>query len=350
MPDRSLLIVNFRSAGLAKAAVESARSSSSVALQIVIVDNSEDADEARELRSDDVGEVIVSETNRGYAGAINLGARSCTGELLLVANPDIVFQPGCIDRLAGGLEQGAAVAGPKFVWDDRGEWLLPPAEAMRRRDKVSEILAERNRWWAGRRSRSRLAARLRFWRVESAGDVPALSGAVLAINRSWMVRAGGFDERYPLYFEEIDFLRTVRRLGGEVRYVPEARCRHLYGQSTAGRTDAEAKYRISEYLFHRKWHESWLIAAMARWGGVGDGLRESLPAGPADFELPEGDPASFVVEVAPTSSFEMAAGFFPRERRVRIPRDVLESYHGPELYLRVVRLEKLEVVARWRVV
>ena len=56
--------------------------------------------------------LIVSTTNRGYAGAINDGRRACAGEAIIVCNPDVTFAPGAIDALVAALDGDVAVAGP----------------------------------------------------------------------------------------------------------------------------------------------------------------------------------------------------------------------------------------------
>jgi GT2 family glycosyltransferase len=44
--------------------------------------------------------------------------------------------------------------------------------------------------------------------------VGQLDGALLVVNRHVFWRLGGFDERFELYYEDVDFCRTARTLGG----------------------------------------------------------------------------------------------------------------------------------------
>src|ERR1700756_3363751 len=107
----SLLLVNYRSAPLAIEGSRTARAATDQQLQVVVVDNSCDAREAEALRPHaDV--LIVSSTNRGYAGAINDGRAACDGEVLIVCNPDVAFGDGSIDALAGAIGGDVAAAGP----------------------------------------------------------------------------------------------------------------------------------------------------------------------------------------------------------------------------------------------
>jgi GT2 family glycosyltransferase len=73
---------------------------------------------------------------------------------------------------------------------------------------------------------------------------------------------GVLDERYFLYFEEIDYCLSARRAGWEVVFYPHARVVHLGGQSSVKsgqRVSAKGRQMIgiritSEFRFYRKLH------------------------------------------------------------------------------------------------
>ena len=313
MTSVALLVVNYRSSALALEAIRSARAATARPLHVVAVDNSVDASEAEALRgAADV--VIASTTNAGYAAAINAGRRACDADVIVVSNPDVVFGAGAIDAL---VDSGAAVAGPALFWDDAHRWLLPPAELHTRTQVADRALASRSRAWARHRDRRRARARMDFWRLERTTRVDAVSGAVMAIRASAFDDAGGFDERFPLYFEENDFLRRVR---GEIAYVPAARCRHLYNQSAAGSAEAGALYARSEAEYLRKWGGSWL-------------KRCQLPVAGELSRQPATGNRQHLIEASPLPSFDTAAGSF---LDADVPDDVWRTYRGDALYLRAL--------------
>jgi N-acetylglucosaminyl-diphospho-decaprenol L-rhamnosyltransferase len=312
----SLLVVNYRSASLAAEAIATARAATSRPLQVVVVDNS---DEAEALRPHaDV--LIASKTNRGYAGGINDGRRACDGETIVISNPDVRFAPRSIDLLA---DAGGDVAGPALFWDDAHRWLLPPAELHTAWEKLDEVLATRAHSWARTRGRRRFRARLRFWSLTETTPVRALSGAVLRIRKS----APPFDERFRLYFEETDFLRG---LSGRIVYVPRAKVRHLFNQSAGQTADAAQRYAESELRYLEKWNGPWLARTL---------LKLAKPATPVVTQpraAGGGQPAQIVHEASPMASFETAAGSFTD---AELPPDVLASYKGEELHLRAITTE-----------
>jgi GT2 family glycosyltransferase len=341
MTSRSLLVVNYRSAALTADAIRSARAASSEPLQVVVVDNSCDGAEAEALRPHaDV--LVVSGTNRGYAGAINDGRRACDGELLIVSNPDLIFGAHAIDELAA---QDAAVAGPAFFWDDAHRWLLPPAELHRGRDKADEVLASRSRVWRERRDRRRFFERVAFWELFQPVRVAALSGAVMAIRTRDFDDARGFDERFALYFEETDFMRRIAALRQPIVYVPAAKCRHLYNQS-AGQVASEAasRYAESELRYLEKWNGPFVARTLKR-------LERPLAvdeAPEAELVLPRVE--DVVVEASPLATFDTAAGCFPQEPAISLPSEVRSSFRGGALHLRAVDRRSGEVLARVRAV
>ncbi|HEX3578554.1 MAG TPA: glycosyltransferase, partial [Thermoanaerobaculia bacterium] len=320
----SLLVINYRSSALAADAIATARAASSQPLQAVVVDNSVDSAEADALRGV-ADTVVVSERNVGYAGGINAGRRSCDGDVIVVSNPDVRFGESAIDQL---IAADASVAGPALFWDDAHCWMLPPAELHTRREVLDRVVATRSRVWARRRAQRRFLGRVAFWSLDRTTRVRALSGAVMAIRANAFDAAGGFDERFPLYFEENDFLRRVQ---GAIVYVPSAQCRHLYNQSAAGSADAASLYARSELLYLRKWG-----GALAK--NFEGALQPQPPQG--------GNSDNVVFEASPLPSFETAAGHFGNDI-TDISGDIWNSYRGDVLYLRTVDSPTGRVLRSW---
>ena len=160
----------------------------------------------------------------------------------------------------------------------------------------------------------------------------------MAIRRSAFDRVGGFDERFHLYFEEIDFQRRLRN----VVYVPKARCRHLYNQSAGRSPDAAAKYAQSEMQYLEKWSGK----TFAKWIKSFERQVTATAAQPLMDDIPIDRP-NVLIEASPLASFETAAGHFPRGPRVAIPPEVWRSYQGEALYLRVVDRESGRVIATY---
>lgn len=325
----SLLVVNYRSAALAAEAVRTARASAKESLQVIVVDNSCDAAEAEALRGC-ADSLIVADTNRGYAGGINLGRPACSGETIIVSNPDVTFAPGAIDRLHDALRD-AAVAGPAFFWDDGHRWMLPPGDLNSAPEKLDEVLASRSRAWSEQRDRRRFRKRVAFWSQQRTTEARMLSGAVMAIRAEDFDRVEGFDERFRLYFEESDFLRRIAASRRRIVYVPAARCRHLFNQSAAQvASEAAAHYAESELRYLEKWNGPFVARTLKRM----ERPASRVDADPLRLPL-RVDRDDVVIEASPLPTFATAAGYFPVDREIEVPADILATKTG-DLYLRVV--------------
>ncbi|HEY4641853.1 MAG TPA: glycosyltransferase [Thermoanaerobaculia bacterium] len=323
----SLLVVNYRSAPLAIEAIRTARAATSQQLQVVVVDNSNEADALRPHA--DV--LLESKTNRGYAGGINDGRAHCSGDIVIVANPDVLFAQHAIDALVDALKD-AAVAGPALFWDDAHRWILPPSDLHTAWQKIDEVLASRSHAWMQTRDRRRFLQRVKFWSLSETTEVPALSGAVMAFHRN----APSFDERFALYFEETDFLR---RIHGRIVYVPSARVRHLYNQS-AGQVSSEAaaRYAQSELRYLEKWNGPFLARLLKKLEQPPLGV---VPSAVEGFPATSGD---FVFEASPLANFATAAGCFDNSD---LPPEVLQSWRGDVIYMRAVERRTGRVAAAW---
>ena len=223
---------------------------------IVVVDNgSADGSVGRVRAAWPAVRVIDADRNLGYAAANNIAMRATASELLLLLNSDTLVPPGAVDRLVEQLRADADVAavGPRLTDADGnvelscGPPVTPWGEAWRKLQGA--LLARRvpglSAWIAGAASRARYAD----W----------LSGACLLVRRADARAAGLLDERFFLYFEDVDFCLALRRRGRRIRFVPEVTVVHHRGRSGAGEpAGTRAAYRRSQLAFYRKHHPAWV--------------------------------------------------------------------------------------------
>jgi N-acetylglucosaminyl-diphospho-decaprenol L-rhamnosyltransferase len=345
---RSLLVVNYLSADLTRQAIATARAASSEPLEVVIVDNSLSSDEAAQLRSLEGDHLVIAERNSGYAGGVNLGLPHCSGETIVIANPDVCFAEDCIDRLVDELDHPeVAMSGPAFFWDEALEWHLPPPERMTFAEQWSRRVSSRVLPLARFRDRRLLRNRLKYWNLARTVNLQVLSGAVMAMRTTELREVGGMDDSYALYFEELDLMRRLSRIGRRLRYVPSARARHIWSQSAMRNPMASSLFEESRRRFHRRWQGTiaeWLLRAVPEVPA-----KESSPvtrlASPA-VPLRTDDPV--LVEISDTPRFVMAAGIFARGGGLRIPQEILESSPLDVLYCRVTALRNLETRGIYR--
>jgi N-acetylglucosaminyl-diphospho-decaprenol L-rhamnosyltransferase len=182
--------------------------------EVVVVDNaSADATPAAVRAADPDAVVVETGANLGFAGGCHAGARASRAPLLLFLNPDAVPAPGCVAALR-------ACAADRPEW---GAWqalvTLADGEHVNTAGNLVHFLGF---GWAG-------GMGLRVADVDGVPrEVGFASGAAMAVRRDAWDAAGGFDERYFMYGEDLDLSLRLRLAGWGVGVVPAARVAHDY--------------------------------------------------------------------------------------------------------------------------
>lgn len=313
----SAVMVHYRAPELACRAAAALRSDCARAgfdCEVVVVDNGSEPED-RPLLEASSDRLVTPDGNLGYAGGLNRGIAEARGDRLLLANPDVMVLPGCAAALVAALEAGAAAAGPRFFWDEGRRLLLPPTEERSRRAALHQRLAPAAKATAAlARRRWRRHAR-RHWLATEPFETVSLSGALLAVRRGAWERVGPFDEGFPLYFEETDWLLRLSRAGLTAVHVPGAEAVHLYDQSASSEPRSRSWFSESRHRFERRYYGS-AFARVLRWvdrldRGAGDRRSGTTGArargvGLDDrpeiaLALPSGSVAPLWVEVSPSA-------------------------------------------------
>lgn len=245
----SLIAVCHHSSGVLPDCVRSFRHQAKAAglePEIIVVEHSEDDNEAsavEAIRPDR----MLRQPNRGYAAGLNTGMSEAAGELILLANPDIVFLDGSIGELAGAIADGIDVAGPQLFWDRAGELILPIPDDP---SPTAEVMRTLGRRRPSRRALERVINRSwRIWTADGPCPVPSLRGPLLALRRETAERLGPLDEGYFLYYEETEWLWRARNQGARLALVPGSRVVHRWGHSTCRNSGAAAVEERSRVRF-----------------------------------------------------------------------------------------------------
>ncbi len=191
--------------------------------QIAVVDDGSADGTAAWLRERWPGvEVVALAANGGFARAANRGVahvgRRC--DAVALVNNDVELDPAWLEHAARALEAdpaAAAVATKMVSLEDPG--VLDDCGDILRRDGVCE---QRGRGWSD------------DGRWDEPGEVfGACAGAAL-YRRAPFVAAGGFEERFGAYLEDVDLALRLRMGGWRCRYEPRAVARHHNGGSSGG--------------------------------------------------------------------------------------------------------------------
>jgi GT2 family glycosyltransferase len=213
--------------------------------RIVVVDNhSTDANRAavRMLCEREGWTGVFPGANTGFGAGCNLGAAAALAEgaeVLLFLNPDATVDTESAVRLMAAVDAGPLLlAGPTVLGPD-GE------VASAGLDLDLETGA------------------MRPWRRRAehpgAETLPWVTGACFAVTRELWERVGGFDERYFLYWEDVDLCARVRAAGGRVAVIDGATATHSGGgtqRAEGSRAKSPGYYYFNirnRALFARTW-------------------------------------------------------------------------------------------------
>lgn len=247
-PRLGLVVVGYESSTQWEPFFSSLEQSSVIPSQIVIVDNSPLSRPSPDATGWKKAEVIRLPDNPGYGGAVNVGMSALAKGVthVIVANPDIRFQPDTIRKLQEELSAfpQAAIAGPAL--QNPGGTLYPSARAIPGlRIGVGHALLG-NLWPSNPWTRKYLGD----YRNQDSRAVGWVSGALFLVDRSCFSKVNGFDERFFMFFEDVDLCHRMKKAGYRTIYVPEARALHEGGHSTHPRMSEMVKaHHQSALLF-----------------------------------------------------------------------------------------------------
>lgn len=222
----AVLIVNYNAGDLLARCVATLRPTGAGRPRIVIVDNdSRDYSlDAPVLRGPDI-ELDRAGRNLGFGPGMNRAAERAGRELLLLLNPDAEITPDALVRLVAELDAHpdcVLVSGRVVGMDGREQ-----RGSRRRAPTAVRILAEVLPGLTGIDLTATPAP-------QEPIDIEGVSGACMLIRAQAFEAIGGFDEAYPLHFEDLDLFARLRAAGGTLRWVPEVTIRHLGGGSSVG--------------------------------------------------------------------------------------------------------------------
>jgi GT2 family glycosyltransferase len=208
-------------------------------VEIIIVDNNSQDETRAYLKQlannkDLKVKIILNKENAGFAKAVNQGIREARGEYVLLLNSDIKVLPGTIDKLIEVVKKkkDAGLVAPKLL--NRGG-KTSQASCY----KLPTIVRAIKEYWLKKAGA--------FEKYLPCGGHPtaveAVVGAAMLIPKTTLDLIGNFDEKYFMYYEDLDFCRRTRKAGLTVYYVPQAKVIHHHGAS--GKKEPQ---KVNRYL------------------------------------------------------------------------------------------------------
>lgn len=230
-PDASVLIVSFNTRDTLRQCLRTLQQEAvEVSHETIVVDNaSHDGSADMVLAEFPNVRLIRSQTNLGFAAANNRAFALARGRYIVLLNSDAFLRPSALGLSIKHMDANPRVglAGGRLV-SRNGSW-QPSARmypsllnnflmmsGLAAKYPASRVLGRMDRTWAN---------------PLKPAQVDWVPGAYSIIRRSIVEKIGFFDERFFLYYEEVDLARRIKATNSEVWYWPDIVVEHIGGES-----------------------------------------------------------------------------------------------------------------------
>ena len=207
-------------------------------MEIIVVDNAS-ADGSPEMvrQRYPQARLIVSDENRGYSAANNLGSAAATGDTLLFLNSDTVVAADALVRPLRYLQDHPAAGAltVRLVYPtgerdpDNHRGFPTPWNAFCHFTLLSRLFPNSPRFNGYFRSYEDFSA---------VHPVPVIAGSYMMMPRALDGQLGGWDETYFFYGEDIDYCYRIHEAGYQIIYYPLVEVVHYKGASSGLRKES----------------------------------------------------------------------------------------------------------------
>ena len=230
MVDLTVIIVSWNVRELLRRCLESLALARGT-MDVIVVDNASTDGSPDMVRTEfPHAHLVRNDANRGFPAANNQGLSLSQGRTLLLLNPDTEMVGDALATMVSYMDAhpGVGALGPQLRYPDGS------LQSSRRRfPTLGTALVESTvvqEWWKDNRILRR------YYMSDTPDDaiqpVDWVVGACLLVRREAYEQAGGLDEGFFMYSEEMDWCRRIKGAGWEIVYLPTATVIHHEGKSS----------------------------------------------------------------------------------------------------------------------
>ena len=258
----SIIIVNYKVAGLVERCIASVYEyTQDVKFEIYLIDNASGDDVVQRISSKFPGvNIIANNRNLGFATACNQGIQLSRGEFVLLLNPDTELKDDAISKVVAKmhLEQDVGIAGIHLLNPDGTHQSSGVRRFPRPLDQLLILLKVPHMGPIGRIGLIRPIDKylMSNFDYRDTQDVDQVMGAFFCIRCDLINQIGPLDQKFFLWFEEVDFCCRAKNANWRVRYYHDIDVVHhrgtSFGQVSTFRKQAWMRRSLRRYM--RKHH------------------------------------------------------------------------------------------------
>ena len=196
--------------------------------EVIVVDNNSSDRTIEHIKKHKSVKLIEYKENKGFAFACHAGVNKSEGNYLLFLNPDILVKEDLLspivpmfkDTTIGVIGTTIKNADGSIQGSVRGFPTLS-----------SHILITLKIHHLSENFLTMKSYFLNSFNYKIESDVDQVMGAIFFTPRKLWEKVGGFDKRFFIWFEEVDYCFQIKKLGFRVVYTPKTYAEHIGGAS-----------------------------------------------------------------------------------------------------------------------
>ena len=261
--DLSIVTINFKTKKITTDCINSIlKNTKGISFEVIVIDNASNDNSYEFLRKNfekyEFIKFIKNSRNLGFAKANNQGAIKAKGKYLLFLNSDTVVKADVFRGMLAWMDKNTKVGVSTCALKNKDGTLQGSGGYFPTLFKVFAwmffiedipLLDKFIKPFHPVHTKSPLYKGL--GQFSKSRDQDWVTGAFFLTRRDIFEKAGRFDEDYFMYTEEVDLCYRIKKMGYEIRYLPEWEITHLGGASSNKEFPILSEYKGIK-LFYEK--------------------------------------------------------------------------------------------------
>ncbi len=258
-PEFSIIIVNYNTKQLLLNCIHSLqiKLKNGPKYEIIVLDNASTDGSPIALKKISLKnlKVIQSKINLGFAKGNNIAAKQAKGKYLFFLNSDTLIKEINLSKIAQLFEkdQHIGLIAPKLLNIDN---TIQPScyHSQNLKNAIKE-------YWLGQKN----AFSKYTPNKKTASEVDLVVAAAIFLPTKLFWQIGGWDERYFMYFEDLELCKKLKSANKKILYVPDLQVVHLHGSSPHSQNPPSNTLVKSSKIFHG--HVKYYLLYLILWTG-----------------------------------------------------------------------------------
>jgi hypothetical protein len=232
MADVSVIIVTWNNDSEIEQCIDSLiKSSNGLSIELVLIDNNSSDGTYDKLLKINYHNLHVYRnfSNLGFTKAVNQGIRFSTSPLVMFLNPDTIVKNGALDLMSGFLKGNKQYGASCPLMLNKNKTIqysirnFPAFWSMFCEFSLLAYLFPKTRLFGN--------WKMKYFKYDKDADVSQPMAAALMVNRKVLEMLNGMDERFEMFFNDVDLCKRIINAGCKIRFIKDSVIIHYKGKS-----------------------------------------------------------------------------------------------------------------------